>query len=90
MILVLKVYTNTFSKLYNVSYEESKAMTFKYMYGGVPDDIAKTHEFFGKVKDYYTNLWSRFKRDKVLITDIYKRRITLDVKDFYPQNFLII
>ena len=67
-----------FGKLYNVSYEESKSMTFKYMYGGVPDDIAKTHEFFGKVKDYYTNLWSRFKRDKVLVTDIYKRRITLN------------
>jgi len=81
-----------FSKLYNVSYEESKTMTFKYLYGGVPDDIAKTHEFFGKVKKYYTNLWSRFKRDKVLVTDIYKRRITLDVKDFYPSklfNYMI-
>jgi len=81
-----------FSKLYNVSYEESKTMTFKYLYGGVPDDIAKTHEFFGKVKKYYTNLWSRFKRDKVLVTDIYKRRITLDAKDFYPSklfNYMI-
>ena len=81
-----------FSKLYNVSYEDSKSMTFKYLYGGVPDDIAKTHEFFGKVKDYYTNLWSRFNRDKVLVTDIYKRRITLDVKDFYPSklfNYMI-
>ena len=81
-----------FSKLYNVSYEESKTMTFKYLYGGVPNDIAKTHEFFGKVKKYYTNLWSRFNKDKVLITDIYKRRITLDVKDFYPSklfNYMI-
>lgn len=81
-----------FSKLYNVSYEDSKSMTFKYLYGGVPDDIAKTHEFFGKVKNYYTNLWSRFNKDKVLITDIYKRRITLDVKDFYPSklfNYMI-
>ena len=81
-----------FSKLYNVSYEDSKSMTFKYMYGGVPDDIAKNHEFFGKVKNYYTNLWSRFKRDKVLLTDIYKRRISLDAKDFYPSklfNYMI-
>ena len=81
-----------FSKLYNVSYEDSKSMTFKYMYGGVPDDIAKNHEFFGKVKKYYTNLWSRFKRDKVLLTDIYKRRITLNEKDFYPSklfNYMI-
>jgi len=81
-----------FSKLYTYLYEESKTMTFKYLYGGVPDDIAKTHEFFGKVKKYYTNLWSRFKRDKVLVTDIYKRRITLDVKDFYPSklfNYMI-
>ena len=62
------------------------------MYGCVPDDIAKTHEFFGKVKDYYTKLWSRFKRDKVLLTDIYKRRITLNEKDFYPSklfNYMI-
>ena len=81
-----------FSKLYNVSYEDSKSMTFKYMYGGVPDDIAKNHEFFGKVKKYYTNLWSRFKRDKVLLTDIYNRRISLDAKDFYPSklfNYMI-
>ena len=81
-----------FSKLYNVSYEDSKTMTFKYMYGGVPDDIAKNHEFFGKVKKYYTNLWSRFKRDKVLLTDIYNRRISLDAKDFYPSklfNYMI-
>ena len=75
-----------FSKLYNVSYEESKTMTFKYLYGGVPNDIAKTHEFFGKVKKYYTNVWSRFNKDKVLITDIYKRRITLDAKNFYPSK----
>ena len=81
-----------FSKLYNVSYEDSKAMTFKYLYGGVPDDIAKNHEFFGKVKDFYTKLWSRFNRDKVFLTDIYKRRITLDVKEFYPSklfNYMI-
>jgi len=81
-----------FSKLYNVSYEESKSMTFKYLYGGVPDDIAKNHEFFGKVKDFYTKLWSRFNRDKVFLTDIYKRRITLDVKEFYPSklfNYMI-
>ena len=81
-----------FSKLYNVSYEDSKSMTFKYLYGGVPNDIAKTHEFFGKVKKYYTNLWSRFNKDKVLLTNIYKRRITLNKKDFYPSklfNYMI-
>ncbi len=81
-----------FSKIYNVSYEESKSKTFKYLYGGVPDDIAKKHKFFGKVKEYYTNLWNEFKRDKVLITNIYKRRINLDIKDFYPSklfNYMI-
>jgi len=81
-----------FSKLYNVSYEDSKSMTFKYLYGGVPKDIAKTHEFFGKVKDFYTELWSRFVKEKVLVTDIYKRRISLDVKEFYPSklfNYMI-
>ena len=81
-----------FSKLYNVSYEDSKKMTFRYLYGGVPDDVAEKHEFFSKVKKYYNKLWNRFKIDKVLQTNIYRRRINMDIKDLYPSklfNYMI-
>ena len=51
-----------FSSIYQVSYEESKKITFQQLYGG----IRKEYEhipFFQKVKNYSESLWSTFQRE---------------------------
>ena len=37
------------SKLYKVSYDEAKSLSFQYLYGHIPDDVAKNNPFFRKV-----------------------------------------
>jgi len=72
-----------FAKLYGVDYDESKALTFKYMYGTVPPEM-RSHPFFGKVHKYVMALWDKFIRLKstdFLLSDIYNRKI-------YRKNLL--
>jgi hypothetical protein len=48
-----------FANMYGVSYEESKNITFKQLYGGVFPQY-KNLEFFKKVDDYTNELWEEF------------------------------
>tara|TARA_Y100000593_G_scaffold27282_1_gene54487 strand:+ start:20090 stop:21451 length:1362 start_codon:yes stop_codon:yes gene_type:complete len=63
------------SKAYGVSYDESKAITFKLLYGGIDDEVANNIEFFGKIRKFINNLWGEFKLKKELKTYIYSRPI---------------
>ena len=72
-----------FAESYGVDYDESKALTFKYLYGGVPREM-RNHPFFGKVQDYVMSLWDKFIRlnsTDFLKSDIYNRKI-------YRKNLL--
>ena len=63
------------ANFYGCSYEESKQITFKILYGGITDDVAKSIPFFNKTKEYTDNLWNKYNRDNFIETDIYKRKL---------------
>jgi hypothetical protein len=64
------------ARFYNCSYEESKQVTFKILYGGITEGIAKSIPFFKKTKEYTNKLWKKYNRDNYIETDIYKRKLT--------------
>ena len=41
-------------KLYGLPYDEAKALSFKYLYGGITDEVSD-NPFFSKVNDYIKN-----------------------------------
>jgi hypothetical protein len=61
---------------YGVDYDESKAITFRILYGGISDDIANKVPFFRKVKKFINEKWELFNLDKCVYTYIYNRSIT--------------
>jgi hypothetical protein len=63
------------AKWYGIEdYNESKAQTFKYLYGGL-DDVARQIPFFQKVDEYIKDLWKTFIISGKLTTPLYKREI---------------
>lgn len=56
-------------------YEQSKAVSFEILYGGIDDSISKEIPFFGQVKIYIDNLWKEFKTNGYISTIISKRKI---------------
>ena len=60
---------------YGVDYKESKAITFKILYGGISDDIANKVPFFKKVREFISLQWKLFNQQKYVETYIYNRRI---------------
>ena len=63
------------SKIYGVGYDESKAITFRLLYGGIDKDISKNIEYFSKIKTFIDVLWNDFKNEKEIKTYIYSRPI---------------
>ena len=64
-----------FADRFNISYKEAKGLSFQYLYGFIPDDIADSIEYFGKVKDFTNKLWQLYKQENFIESDIYKRQI---------------
>ena len=63
------------AKLYGVDYNEAKSLSFQYLYGFIPDDIAESIDYFGKVKDFTNKLWQLYKQENFIKSDIYSRQI---------------
>ena len=82
-----------FAKQYDVSYEESKGLSFKFLYGGIPKEIAENIPFFGEVDKYIKSKWSEYKKNFSVLSDIYNKRIHSDnLSDMNPNklfNYLI-
>ena len=66
------------ASFYGSTYEESKSISFRLLYGGIDKDIAKSIPFFGKVQHFIDEKWSEFNRDNYVKTNIYSRRIHKD------------
>jgi len=64
------------SSFYGSTYEESKQITFKLLYGGISEDIANSIPFFRKIKDYIDIKWKEYNEHKFVSTDIYSRKLT--------------
>ncbi len=63
--------------IYGVSYSESKGITFKILYGGIPDEL-KEIEFFKKTDIFINELWERGNRDGY-VTTLQGRKIYLSM-----------
>ena len=81
------------SKQYGVDYNESKKLSFKYLYGGIPKDIEASIPFFGDVKNYIGLLWQEYKKGFSLKSYIYNRDILhTNYSDMNPNkvfNYMI-
>ena len=75
-------------------YNESKSVTFKILYGGVPKEFENI-PFFSKVKHYIFKIWDIYKRKGYVETPIFKRKVhaeNLKDRDIKPQtlfNYMI-
>ena len=63
------------AKFYGVNYEESKALSFQYLYGFIPKDVMDINPYFEKVDEYIRDLWNSYKREEFILSDIYNRQI---------------
>ena len=64
-------------KLTEEEYRESKALSFKILYGGIPKEM-RDIEFFGKVHKFTRNLWKKYKSEKFITTYLLQRRLHAD------------
>ena len=75
-------------------YNESKSVTFKILYGGVPKEFENI-PFFSEVKRYIFQVWDIYKRKGYVETPIFKRKLrveNLKSRDMKPQtlfNYMI-
>ena len=63
------------AKFYGVDYDESKSLSFKYLYGHIPDKVLKKNPFFKKVQVYIDTLWNGYKSNNFIQSDIYNKKI---------------
>ena len=77
---------------YGLSYEDGKRLTFKYLYGGISQEI-KDNPFFSEVDGYIKDLWNGWKTNKIIKSDIYNRVISREnLPDMNPNklfNYMI-
>jgi hypothetical protein len=59
-------------------YTEIKSLNFKYLYGGIPDDISNNIEYFRLIKEYYELLWELINEVGYLESPISNRKIWLN------------
>ena len=83
---------NHLAKTYGLSYDEGKALTFKYLYGGITEEIID-NPFFNEVNTYIKGLWSGYKSTEFIESYIYNRRIIRkNLQDMNPNklfNYMI-
>ena len=72
------------AKFYGVDYDESKSLSFKYLYGHIPDKVLKKNPFFKKVQVYIDDIWNGYKSNNFIQSDIYNKII--DKKNLSNMN----
>ena len=79
-------------KLYGLPYDEAKALSFKYLYGGITDEVSD-NPFFSKVNDYIKLLWQDYETNNFVQSYIYNRKIyRKNLQDMHPNklfNYMI-
>ena len=63
------------AKFYGVDYDEAKSLSFKYLYGHIPEDVLKKNPFFAKVQVYIDEIWSDYKSNNFIKSNIYNKTI---------------
>jgi hypothetical protein len=73
----------------SVSYEDSKALTFRYLYGTIPPEVVQLNTFFASVSDLSDLFWKEFETKGYAETPIFKRRILASNFPDMTQNKLL-
>ena len=63
------------AEFYGVDYEESKRLSFQYLYGFIPFEVSQINPFFARVENYIKELWSEYNNKEFILSDIYSKRI---------------
>jgi|TARA_Y100000310_G_scaffold257992_1_gene266225 hypothetical protein len=63
---------------YGCSYEDSKQISFRQLYGGIDKEVRENIEFFGLTYDKINTYWEYFNDNKYIETDIYNRKLFMD------------
>tara|TARA_Y100000034_G_C6883423_1_gene405207 strand:+ start:699 stop:1808 length:1110 start_codon:yes stop_codon:yes gene_type:complete len=63
------------ASFYGSTYEESKQITFKLLYGGIDETIRKQIPFFDKTQKFIDEKWEEFNDKNYVETDIYIRKL---------------
>ena len=63
------------AKFYGVDYEESKKLSFQYLYGYIPYEVSQINPFFCKVENYIKELWDKYNNKEFILSDIYNKKI---------------
>ena len=63
------------AEFYGVDYNESKGLSFQYLYGHIPDEVLDTNPFFKRVQMYINDVWNSYKSQNFILSDIYNKRI---------------
>ena len=63
------------SKFYGCDYQESKNLSFRYLYGHIPIEVVQMNPFFGAVHDYINKIWSEYKQRDFITSNIYSKKI---------------
>ena len=71
---------------YRCSYDESKARTFRLLYGGIDKETREKVLFFRKVNEYINLKWNEINTHNCVYTDIYRRKLTYDNYDDLNRN----
>ena len=63
------------AEFYGVDYEESKKLSFQYLYGFTPYEVSQLNPFFARVENYIKELWEEYNNKEFILSDIYSKRI---------------
>ena len=61
------------AEVYGVDREEAKKISFKYLYGGLPWELAQANPFFNLVKGFTGLIWKDFEESGRITTPVFKR-----------------
>jgi hypothetical protein len=62
-------------KYYGVDREESKILTFQYLYGHIPLKVIESNPFFKLVSDFINEMWKEYKNKEFIESYIYSKKI---------------
>ena len=71
---------------YGSTYEESKQISFKLLYGGITNEIREKVPFFDKTHDFINKKWTEINTRKCVSTDIYNRKIKFENYEDLNKN----
>lgn len=74
------------NKLTKKEYNQSKEITFRILYGGVPKEFMEI-KFFAKVDKFIKKLWHEYKEKKYILTYLFNRPMySRNLSDMNPQK----